>query len=143
MHIRPMTIEDYDFVMNMMRGTSDVTFRDADSREATARYLQRNPNLSFVALVGAHIVGCCMCGHDGRRGYLQHLVVQSAYRCQGIGSELVKHCLDALEHEGIFKTHINVQISNPSAFDYWLKQGWINREDIYWMSMNRSQSANA
>jgi ribosomal protein S18 acetylase RimI-like enzyme len=81
-----MSIGDYDSVTAMMKKTDGVTFRDADSREATQRYLLRNPGLSFVALEGEHIVGCIMSGHDGRRGYLQHLVVLPTHRKRGIAS---------------------------------------------------------
>jgi len=81
-----MTIEDYDSVIGLLTATSGVRLREADSREATARYLERNPGLSFVALVDGVIAGCVMCGHDGRRGYLQHLAVSPRFRERGIGS---------------------------------------------------------
>lgn len=60
-----MTIQDYDSVMDLMKKTSGVTVREADSREATGRYLIRNPGLSFVAELNGDLVGCVMCGHDG------------------------------------------------------------------------------
>ncbi|WP_236995652.1 hypothetical protein [Vreelandella populi] len=49
MHYRPMTIEDYDAAVALWLNTQGVRLRDADSREGIARYLQRNPCLSFVA----------------------------------------------------------------------------------------------
>ena len=63
-----MTMENYEGVIGLLTVTSGVRLRDADSREATARYLERNPGLSFVAFIDGVIVGCVMCGHDGRRG---------------------------------------------------------------------------
>jgi len=88
-----MTMADYDAVIELMKATPGVSFRDADSRDATARYLERNPGLSFVAEKGDRLVGCVMCGHDGRRGYLQHLAVLPEHRRQGIASALVERCL--------------------------------------------------
>jgi hypothetical protein len=73
--LRVMTINDYEAVIDLMKRTPGVTFRDADSYDATRRYLDRNPGLSFIATTGSETVGCIMSGHDGRRGYLQHLVV--------------------------------------------------------------------
>ena len=73
--IRTMTIDDYDDVIALMKETPGISLRDADSLPATERYLQRNPGLSFVAVASGAVVGCVMCGHDGRRGYLQHLLV--------------------------------------------------------------------
>ena len=46
--IRAMTINDYDSVVALMKQTPGVSFRDADSRESTSRYLQRNPGLGIL-----------------------------------------------------------------------------------------------
>lgn len=141
--IRIMTINDYDSVIALMNSTPGVSVRDADSRESTSRYLQRNPGMSFVAEVDAALVGCVMCGHDGRRGYLQHLVVVPDYRRQGIANALVEHCLVRLESEGILKCHLDVFKTNHAAADYWTQQGWQLRTDIDRYSFVRSGNANA
>ena len=141
--IRAMSINDYDSVIGLMKQTPGVTFRDADSRESTARYLARNPDLSFVAEAGAGLVGCVMSGHDGRRGYLQHLVVLPAFQRQGIANELVEKCLASLEELGILKTHIDVFKTNELAQSYWSSQGWKLRADIHRFSFVRSGGENA
>ena len=38
-----------------------------DSKEATAKYLRRNPGMSLVARDNKKIIGALLCGHDGRR----------------------------------------------------------------------------
>src|ERR1700691_504394 len=93
--ITVMTMADYDSVCLLLRSIPGLTIRSADSFEATERYLIRNPCLSFVARAGDRIVGCVMCGHDGRRGYLQHLAVEPIMLRQGIGAALTARCLDA------------------------------------------------
>ncbi|PBP80426.1 MULTISPECIES: GNAT family N-acetyltransferase [Pseudomonas] len=128
--IRSMTLDDYDAVIELMRSTPGISLRDADSREATARYLERNPGMSFVAEAGDTLCGCVMCGHDGRRGYLQHLIVLPEYRRRGIAHELVERCLECLEALGIYKCHLDVMKSNEAAGRYWQGQGWTLREDI-------------
>jgi ribosomal protein S18 acetylase RimI-like enzyme len=143
MNIRNMTIEDYGAVIGLLTDASGVRLRDADSREATARYLERNPGLSFVAFVDGVIVGCVMCGHDGRRGYLQHLAVSQPYRRRGIGSALVKACLTKLEGLGILKTHIDVLVENQQAHGFWRRHSWQKRDDIFRYSFVRSHDANA
>lgn len=143
MNIIDMTIEHYDEILNLMRRTPGVTIRDADSREATRRYLVRNPSLSYVAVENGKVIGCAMCGHDGRRGYLQHVIVERAFRGQGIAHQMVTRCLDALEAIGIFKTHIDVFRTNGQANTYWMRRGWKRRDDIYRYSYNRSKNENA
>jgi ribosomal protein S18 acetylase RimI-like enzyme len=130
LQIRTMTIDDYDAVSELMNQTPGVSVREADSRESVVRYLDRNPGLSFVACLNTTVVGCVMSGHDGRRGYLQHLLVLPEHRRQGIGSTLVEHCLDALGDLGIQKSHIDVLKTNSTAASYWTGQGWTLRTDI-------------
>jgi len=141
--IRTMSIADYDAVIELMQQTPGISFRDADSRESTARYLERNPGLSFVCETDRQLVGCVMSGHDGRRGYLQHLVVLPAYRRKGIANALVERCLSELEKLGIHKCHINVFKTNAPASAFWESQGWMLRTDIHRYSFVRSGSENA
>ena len=49
--IRSMTMEDYDGVIQLMKRTPGITVRDADSRDATRRYLERNPGLKRECLI--------------------------------------------------------------------------------------------
>jgi ribosomal protein S18 acetylase RimI-like enzyme len=138
-----MTLDDYDAVIALMQETPGVSVRDADSREAVGRYLARNPELSFVACSNQEVVGCIMSGHDGRRGYLQHLVVREQCRRQGVGNTLVARCVDALRLHGIEKCHVDVFKTNALAADYWRSQGWTLRTDIDRYSYIPSGNANA
>ena len=141
--IRVMTLTDYDAVLQLMRDTPGIALRDADSRESTERYLQRNPDLSFVAEVNGVVCGCIMSGHDGRRGYLQHLLVLPEYRRQGIANALVERCVASLEALGIQKCHLDVFKTNTTAARYWQSQGWKLREDIDRYSFTRVGNENA
>jgi N-acetylglutamate synthase len=143
MTIAELTIDRYEEILSLLKRTSGVTVRDADSKEAAARYLARNPGLSFIAEAGGKIVGCAMCGHDGRRGYLQHVVVDQAYRGRGIAQALVTRCLDRLAEIGVMKTHIDVLVSNDLANAYWKKRGWQRRDDLHRYSFNKSANPNA
>jgi ribosomal protein S18 acetylase RimI-like enzyme len=141
--LRVMTMDDYEAVIALMSNTPGISLRDADSREATARYLQRNPDMSFVAEIGSVICGCVMSGHDGRRGYLQHLLVLAEYRRQGIANALVERCLASLEQHGILKCHLDVFKTNQAAARYWHSQGWQLRTDIDRYSFIRSGNPDA
>lgn len=141
--IRVMTLADYESVIELMRATPGICLRDADSREATARYLERNPGLSFVCLLNERLVGCLMSGHDGRRGYLQHLVVAPGQRRAGIASTLVERCLGALEALGIRKFHLDVVQGNALASAFWARRGWTLRTDIERYSLVSPGAGNA
>ncbi len=134
MHIRAMTIQDYDAVIALWQSADGVGLSDADSREAIGRYLARNPGLSFTAWDGDVLVGAVLCGHDGRRGYVHHLAVRPLHRRQGIGKALATRCLDALAAEGIDKCHLFVFAVNADAIAFWKSVGWGQRVDLVVMS---------
>jgi ribosomal protein S18 acetylase RimI-like enzyme/8-oxo-dGTP pyrophosphatase MutT (NUDIX family) len=140
--IREMTMADYEAVIALLTATNGVRLRDADSREATAQYLERNPGLSFVAMIDGQLAGCAMAGHDGRRGYLQHVAVREAFRHRGLGSALVEACLAKLESLGILKTNLDVLAGNHLAIDYWTRRGWQRRDDVVKFSSAKDHDAN-
>jgi N-acetylglutamate synthase len=130
MHYRTMTINDYDAAITLWSESEGVRIRDADSREGIEKYLLRNPGLSFVAEVEGELVGTIMAGHDGKRGYLQHLSVADSHRRLGIATRLVSLCLEALKNEGIQKAHLMILPENEAAQTFWASQGWAYRSDI-------------
>lgn len=142
MNIRPMTADDYAAVMALMGGTPGIAVRAADSPEAIARYLARNPGLSLVVEGEGGLIGCVFCGHDGRRGYLHHVVVAAGHRGQGVGRALVARALDGLAAQGIYKAHLDVFADNDAAIAFWQATGWQRRGDIVRFSFNRSADPN-
>ena len=134
MHIREMTIQDYDAVIALWQSADGVGLSDADSREAIGLYLARNPGTSFIAWDGDLLLGAVLCGHDGRRGYVHHLAVRPSHRRQGIGKALAARCLGALAAEGIDKCHLFVFAVNADAIAFWKSVGWSQRVDLGVMS---------
>ena len=88
-----MSMADYAEVYALWDGMPGIGLSSADSPEAIARYLEHNPEMSFTARKDGTLLGAVLCGHDGRRGYLQHLAVAPDARHKGIGRTLVDHCL--------------------------------------------------
>ena len=100
---RLMTIEDYEAAYDLWIKCGNGLNDKDDSREGIEKYLKRNPNTSYVAVLDEKVVGVILCGHDGRRGIIQHACVSPDCRRRGIGKKLVDLALDALEEEGINK----------------------------------------
>ena len=131
MEIRKMIIQDYEKVYELWMSCKNMGFNDIDdSKEGISRFLERNPNTSFVAIQNEKLIGIILGGHDGRRGYIYHLSVNENYRQKRIGSELVKNCLDAFKQEKITKVALLVFKYNEVGNSFWEKQGFILREDI-------------
>jgi ribosomal protein S18 acetylase RimI-like enzyme len=122
--IREMTMDDYDDAMALWQGVEGMGLGPSDSRENIARYLARNPGMSFVARDGREPIGAVLCGTDGRRGYLSHLAVRPSHRKGGVGRSLVGRCLAALKAVGIPRCNLFVFADNAAAIAFWRKMGW-------------------
>lgn len=120
----------YDDVILLWSHSAGVGLSDADSRENMTMYLERNPGMSFVAMSECTLVGAVLAGHDGRRGYLQHLAVAENFRKRGIGRKLVAACLDKLGEYGIAKSHIFLFRENTVGERFWQSIGWTVRDDL-------------
>lgn len=128
--IRKMTIEDYDEVYSVWELTSKKALCDADNQATISRYLDRNKNLSVVAVADGKIVGTVLCGQDGRRGYLNHVAVLPEYRLHGIAEAMVKECIAGLKNEYIEECDILVYIENEVGIAAWDAMGWTKRDDL-------------
>ncbi|SIS67581.1 GNAT family N-acetyltransferase [Phaeovulum vinaykumarii] len=115
-------------------GMAGVCLDAADSPEALAAFLSRNPGLSFVAEADAGLVGTVLAGHDGRRGALYHLAVAPAARRMGTGRALALAAMAALGRAGIAKVHIHVLADNAAGLAFWADLGWRGRPEMVLMS---------
>mgnify|MGYP001049720311 FL=1 len=142
MHYRNLHITDHQDLIVLWRNCDGISLRDADSRHGMQKYLERNPGLSFVAEADARIVASLMAGHDGRRGYIQHLAVDPEQRNQGIAGRLLELCLQALQAQGIVKSHVHVLNSNQPGRDFWSRRGWAHRDEIEMYSFINGDNEN-
>jgi ribosomal protein S18 acetylase RimI-like enzyme len=126
-------MDDYDSAVTLWQNTEGVVLTDTDEREPMRRFLDRNPGLSSVALVGDKLIGTILCSHDGRRGYLHHLAVDKRCRRLGIGSALVQRSLSLLTKEGIVKCNIFIIEENEAGIAFWEHNGFNLLEHFGWM----------
>ena len=128
--IRPMTIEDYEEVYALWTHIRGFGIRSIDdSREDIARFLERNPNTSAVAVCDDKIVGNILCGHDGRQGSFYHVCVAKEYRRRGIATRMAVFSMRALQDAGINKITLIAFSENEGGNAFWRKIGWTSRSD--------------
>ena len=127
---RLMNIEDYEQAYDLWILCGNGLNDKDDSREGISKYLERNPGTSFVAETDGKIVGVILCGHDGRRGIIQHACVSPDHRRSGIGAKLVDLALDSLKAEGINKVLLVAFKKNEGGNRFWESMGFTLREDL-------------
>lgn len=131
MSIRPVVPADHGALIALWQAEPSIRLRPEDRFEPFCAYLARNPGLSLVAERDGQLVGSLMVGHDGRRGYLQHLLVIPAFRRRGVAKALLDEALRRLQKEGVHKSHVFVLSDSAPALAFWAAQaGWQAREDI-------------
>ena len=131
MEIAEMTAIHIPEVLSLWERTEGIGLDDdVDSAEAIGRYLERNAGMSFAAFEDGKLVGAVLCGTDGRRGYLHHLAVASAFRRRGVGSALVEQALAALKKTGVGKCNLFLFRANEPGRQFWEKGGWIEWENL-------------
>ena len=131
MTIRTMTIEDYEGVKALWLSIKGFAIRSLDdSKEGVARFLDRNPSSSVVAVEDGEVVGSILCGHDGRRGCLYHVCVDEEYRRRGIGKAMVVKAMEELKKEQINKVCLIAFTRNDIGNAFWNTIGWTKRLDL-------------
>lgn len=140
--VKQVTIDDYDAIFELWNSTEQS--RRAlnpvdDSREGIEKYLKRNPETCFAAVINDRIIGVILTGHDGRRGIIHHMCVHPDFRRMGVAAHLVSLAEKALKKEGIQKIFGLVFSDNEPANRFWEKQGYSLRTNLNY----RNKSLNA
>lgn len=138
--IRMMTIKDYEALRALWQNVEGMGLRSLDdSKEGIEKFLKRNPTTCFVVESDAHIVGCIMAGHDGRRGMIYHAAVHPLHRGKGYGKTLTDHALEALKKEGINKACLVVFSHNKIGNQFWEAYGFEKRTDLIYRNMTLNE----
>ena len=103
-------------------------------RQDIARKLHEDASLFFVAAqdaravgsrtVNSCIVGSCMAGYDGHRGWIYYLAVHPEYQKQGIAKRLMDHAEEALQRQGCPKVELMVRSTNVQVVDFYEAIGY-------------------
>lgn len=139
--IRIFEASDHEDTHALWSRTPGVGLSTADNREQVIGFLQRNPGMSFVATTGGKVVGTVLCGHDGRRGLIHHLVVDAEHRRRGVASRLVNRALGALRAALIEKCHLMVFKYNPHGLAFWSRIGATRRQELALFSLGTNPGA--
>ena len=127
---RVMVPNDYREVISLWKNAPEISFSDSDEELRITKYLQDNPNSSFVACDNDKIIGTVLAGDDSRRGFINHLYVLPEYRHNGIGSELLRLSELALSTTNATKSYVFVKRDNSNGITYWKKKNYYLCDDF-------------
>lgn len=124
MNIRTVQIEDHPALVEFWKKIPGLGLEGWDNQVKFGKYLKHNGPLSFLAEDQSGIIGSCLAGHDGWRGFLRHVGVAKEYQRKGIASKLIKKSLDALKQIGIERFYIYIIKTNEEGKNFWGHMGW-------------------
>lgn len=81
-------------------------------------------DLIFVAEQDKRIVGACIVGYDGHRGWLYSVAVLPEYRHGGIGTGLIKHAIEFLKELGCVKVNLQILPNNKAVAAFYESLGF-------------------
>ena len=84
----------------------------------------------FVAKDDGRIVGACMAGYDGHRGWLYSVAVLPDQRRRGVGRRLIESAMKALKEIGCIKVNIQIRASNHKVRAFYESLGFGVEERI-------------
>jgi len=91
-------------------------------------------DLILIAETEGELIGACMAGYDGHRGWLYAVAVDPAHRRKGVGEKLVKHAIQTLRERGCIKVNLQIRSTNTEVAAFYKSLGF-NVEDR--LSMGR------
>jgi ribosomal protein S18 acetylase RimI-like enzyme len=137
MHIRLLTIEDYDAAYAIWKDSTGIRLRILDdSQTGIRKFLERNPDTCFGAEENGELVGTILGGNDGRRGYIYHIAVKADFRNKGIGRALLEAVEQAFIQEGINKAALLSIKVNTGGNRFLRACGYPIREDVVYRNKN-------
>lgn len=84
----------------------------------------RVDDLIIVAEDMGRLVGACMAGYDGHRGWLYAVAVLPEARRAGTGRRLVEFAVDALEALGCIKVNLQIRAGNEQVLSFYRSLGF-------------------
>jgi N-acetylglutamate synthase len=132
MYIRPITFKDYDNLLPLWQ--ENYFANEMDEYPQFELFLSKNPGLSLLAEEDGKIIGSILGSYDGRRGYIQKLVIDKTYRRKGIGKQLMLALIEKLHETGVLYIPLAVE---PELLPFYLSCGFKQTTQI---PMNMSWS---
>lgn len=87
-------------------------------------------DLIFVAEQNNQIVGACMAGYDGHRGWLYAVAVSPELRRSGTGTLLVNTAIQQLKNLGCVKVNLQIRSTNTSVAAFYKSLGFATEDRL-------------
>lgn len=126
---------DYDTLIKLWEA-SGLPYKPLgrDSRENIEKEVKTNNCRFLFAQFTGKYVGSALITHDGRKGWINRVVVLPEYRNKGIAGKLVDAGENWLQEQGIGIFACQIEGYNDDSFEAFKKMGYIPFEGIRYLT---------
>jgi ribosomal protein S18 acetylase RimI-like enzyme len=140
--IREYRTGDYESVLALWAGAGLPFKPEGRDRRKIVDSQVRQPNVIFlVAESEGRLVGTVLATHDGRKGWINRLAVDPAYRGRGIGSRLVRETETRLEALGMDVLACLIEEGNDASVRTFETLGYERHPEIHYFVKKRYPGA--
>lgn len=136
--IRRFKMSDYDRVIELwQQGNLPLKPKGRDSREEIERQIQLSNVIFLVAESAGKVIGTVLATHDGRKGWINRLAVDPAFRGQGLGQILIREAEKELEKERIMMFAALIEEDNLPSINLFEKLGYEYHPEIKYFTRKK------
>ncbi|MCP4251038.1 MAG: GNAT family N-acetyltransferase [bacterium] len=131
--IRPLRSADYDAVCTVWRAAGlPAKLSGREARAAFDAQIEQFPTTYLGAEKDGRLIGVVLGTHDRRKGWINRLAVDPAWRRQGIALELIEACERALRAEGIEIVAALVEHGNETSCWVFERAGYLTDVPVHY-----------
>ncbi len=139
MEIRKLTINDYEEIIKLWsRARLPYKPKGRDSEEAIAAQMKANPEFFLGAFEDNRLVGMVIISCDMRKGWINRLAVDPAYRNRGIAAALIAESEKILRKHGIRIFCALIEDYNTVSRELFKECSYVEHRDIIYFSKRDS-----
>ncbi|MBU0596123.1 GNAT family N-acetyltransferase [Candidatus Bipolaricaulota bacterium] len=139
MRIRELTISDYDAIVRLWE-ESGLPYRPEgrDRRDRIAHEIDGSCSVFLGAEEDGTLVGAVLGTHDGRKGWINRLVVAPTHRKRGIGAALVAEVERRLAELGIEIVTCLIETWNTGSMSFFEGLGFVEHGECVYYSKRKN-----
>jgi ribosomal protein S18 acetylase RimI-like enzyme len=135
MKIRTLSIANYEDMVDLWSRTK-LPFKPKgrDSKEAISKEIKYHPDFFLGVFEDGRFIGTAIISCDVRKGWINRLAVDVAYRNRGIAKALISESERILRKNGLRLFCALIETSNIASQELFEKSGYVKHHDITYFS---------
>ena len=140
--LRYLTIDDHAAILALWQcaGLHSIRPEGRDSREEFVKQLAGG-QIAIGLEEDGQLIGVVIVTNDTRKGWINRLAIDPAYRRQGYGEQLVQAAEEALHEAGMHLMAAFIEEGNDASLALFEKLGYATHQHLYYLSKRDSADA--